>query len=109
MITLSNSSGVLTFTSDTFSQPLNAGCSSTYYLINHNLGVIPDLVKLHATGDHAAPYRPIPDFYSIGGSCEGYDVFSLSATSVEIYVYRWASFDIYFKIYALGGTHHATL
>jgi len=100
---------VQTYRSPEFTHSVHSGTSSTLYVINHNLGKIPDVVKLFfASSESSGGSTLRADLnIDIGQSYFGYDLTESSENSFDVRVYRLSSISrqCYFKAFILGGDH----
>lgn len=104
MIRLAGSSN-LVWTSPTFLHTVKSGTSFSQYVLNHNLGKIPDLIKYYSVAADSAPNVERQDFYSDGtnfGGSGGVDN-DVNTSVVNIYRVRSTNITIYFKVFVLDG------
>lgn len=106
MVILRGSNEIKNYVSDVVYHPLGSrSTQSVGYVVTHNLGVIPDIVKLHYSG--SAVYTNDFDDNLVMGGGMGYRVVNMTTTTVTVYVNAllYGPGNLYFKVYACGGVH----
>lgn len=108
MIKISNTIPVRSYTSPTVSHPVKTGTGYNNYYINHNFGVIPDLIRILEPTDGYVAHRAWFDLDVNGSTNRGYWVHTsnINTTNVRCYRFDGASRDIYFIAFSFGTTAH---
>lgn len=98
MIRLANpSSSTKTFVSPVLFQPLNSGDNYTDHVINHDLGVTPDLVTLYVDDG-----RIMYSIFVSGANTFGWHVDLATPTSVTVRIFRYGAVEFYAIISSLA-------
>jgi hypothetical protein len=106
MIRLTNS--IKEYISPVISHPQQTGANSVLYVINHDMGVIPDYTRVYWHTTSPYDHSQLVDHYVASSTHYGYEVegeTSITSVSVRIFRLGGATYDVYIKTFSLGGTH----